>query len=768
MKPELLAPAGTPEAAFAAFAAGADAAYLGMREFSARAEAGNFDAAQLSSLLAHARSLSPRRSVHVALNTLVRESERPALARLLETLEELGPDALIVQDPGVARMARRHFPSLRLHASTQMAVHSAEGVRAMADLGFSRVVLARECTLEEIAAAVEAGAGACEVETFLHGALCYSCSGLCLYSAMERGRSGNRGRCCYGCREKRDGAFPFSMRDLAFAPLLRELCATGVASLKIEGRMKSPLWVSCVVQWYRGLLDGTLSPEAARRLEDDVRSVFAREWTTLYAAGEKGPPEGVVDPRSLGHRGAPAGTALGVSAPDASGVRWMRMSVRLPFERHDGLQMKLPAFLAESDGHPWGFAVGRLRRDGREVFRAAAGDVVDVALPRTGPAPEVPAGQEVLLATSQDVSRRHPLPPAPRTLAGEGRPAVFGIGIAADGVSATARDAARPSVSASVRLPGAFGPARTAGRAEAAARDAFSKLGGTGWRVADPARDIAVRGDLSRFVPASALNAARRAAVEALGEAAARHAARTEAEVLADDSAPSPDGPEPPAAVLTRKFGSDAPPRPAKGAGRVVLALRHTLLLDQTALLRRLGAWTAALGFRPALSLPLLCRDREAPALDAALDALLGAGFSDWETADWAGVRRLRVRGVRAFTADFTLPVENRAAAAELFSLGASRCVLSPEVPRETAAALAGAFPGRIEQPVRQFVPLFVSATPPGAGSGPVRPVGGKPPVVSFLLDGRWITTRRSPWTSPPLPAAPLREDFSWDPPLPG
>lgn len=765
MKPELLAPAGTPEAAFAALAAGADAVYLGMREFSARAEAGNFDEAQLSALLAHARSLSPRRAVHVALNTLVREGECPALARLLETLEELGPDALIVQDPGVARMVRRHFPSLRLHASTQMAVHSAEGVRAMADLGFSRVVLARECTLEEIAAAVEAGAGACEVEAFLHGALCYSCSGFCLYSAMERGRSGNRGRCCYGCREKRDGAFPFSMRDLALAPLLRELVATGVSSLKIEGRMKSPLWVSCVVRWYRGLLDGTLSEEESRRLADDVRSVFAREWTTLYATGEKGPPEGVVDPRSLGHRGAPAGRVLGVSAPDSSGARWMRMSVRLPFERHDGLQMKLPAFLAESDGHPWGFAVGRIRRAGRDVFAAAPGDTVDVALPRSGPVPDIPVGQEVLLATSQDVARRHPLPPAPRTVAGEGRPAVFEIAIAPDGISVAARDAARPSVSASLRLPGAFEPARAAGRTAAAAREAFSKLGGTGWRVADPARDVSVLGGDALFVPASALNAARRAAVGALDEAAARHAAATVEAALSDGAEEPAAWPEAPAPALTRKFGAEAPPRPAEGAGRVVLALRHSLLGDLSALLRRLDAWTAALGFRPALALPLLCRDREAHALDAALDALLGAGFSDWEAADWAGVRRLRARGVRAFTADFTLPVENRDAAAALFSLGAARCVLSPEVPRETAAALAETFPGRIEQPVRQFVPLFVSATPPGAGSGPLRLFGGRPPVVSFLLDGRWITTRRSPWTSPPLPSSPSREDFAWDPP---
>lgn len=771
MPPELLAPAGSPEAAAAAFAAGADAVYAGMREFSARAEAGNFDEAELSSLVAHARSLRPARKVYVALNTVVREGERAALVRTLSALERIGPDALIVQDPGVARIARRHFPSLTLHASTQMAVHSAEGVRAMADAGFSRVVLARECTIAEIAATVACGAA--EIEVFVHGALCYSHSGLCLYSAMERGRSGNRGRCAYGCREGRDGAFPFSMRDLALAPVLGRLVATGVASLKIEGRMKSPLWVACVTEWYRGILDGTLSPEREKQLCDDVRSVFAREWTTLYACGETPPPEGVVDPRSLGHRGTPAGTAAGVSPPDRSGTRWMRMRTALAFERHDGLQLKIPSYMAANDGHPWGFAVGRLRLpSGREVFSVGAGETVDVALPRSG-VPDIPPGQEVMLAASQAVARRHPCPPPPRTVALEGRPAKFEVELGADAVRVRASDAAAQDVGASVVVSGPFEAARVPGRTAAAARDAFAKLGGTEWRVADPGRDVGIRETSPVFVPVSSLNAARRAAVEALSEAAERHRAAVAAAALSDplpEPAKGPGGVPPAVPALTVKWGLEQTPDPVRAASadRTVLALRHVFAADAAALADRLAAWREALGAgrRPALALPVIARDRDAAALDAALDSMLSEGFTDWEAADWAGARRLRERGVSGWTADFTLPAANRDAVAALCELGAARCVISPETPEETARELAEATGTRVERLVRQHVPLFISSTEPcGGGSGAIRRFGGTPPLVSRKIDGCWVTVSERLWTAPPVPGVPSREDYSFDPP---
>ncbi|MBR1609146.1 MAG: U32 family peptidase, partial [Kiritimatiellae bacterium] len=313
--PELLAPAGSPAAAFAAFEYGADAVYAGLSRFSARAEAENFDAARLRELVAFARSLPRQRKVYVAVNTLVGDADFPALAETLEAVESAEPDGVIVQDLGAAAAIRREFPSLALHASTQMAAHSAEGVRALRDLGFSRVVLARECTLEETARAVREGGA--EIEIFVHGALCHSVSGLCLFSALEKGRSGNRGRCAYCCRLQRGTLFPHSMKDLCLAPLIDRVVATGAASLKIEGRMKGPLYVACATALYRALLDGLRDPEKIKELEDDLRSVFARDWTSLYALGREAPVSSTSDPHSLGHRGAPIGTVSRVVPPDS-------------------------------------------------------------------------------------------------------------------------------------------------------------------------------------------------------------------------------------------------------------------------------------------------------------------------------------------------------------------------------------------------------------------------------------------------------------------
>ena len=397
--PELLAPAGSLDAALAAFRAGADAVYAGLPRFSARADAENLGLDRLRALIAHARSLPRPRKVYVAFNTLAFDGERADILDALADLEELAPDALIVQDLGVARLARRRFPSLELHASTQLAAHSVEGVRALAGLGFSRVVLARECTLDEVSRIVREGGA--EIEVFVHGALCYSVSGLCLHSAMTQGRSGNRGRCAYCCRIAHGGAFPFSMRDLSLAPVLDRVVATGAASLKIEGRMKGPLYVACATALYRRLLDGGATPDEIRALEGDLASVFARERTTLYALGEDGPPEGVVDPRSLAHRGLPIGRVESASA------RSVVFRPERRIERHDGLLLKLPAYMAANDGHPYGFAVGamRLAATREPVFAAEAGARVELELPPG--APPVPAGETVYLSASQELRRRH-------------------------------------------------------------------------------------------------------------------------------------------------------------------------------------------------------------------------------------------------------------------------------------------------------------------------------------------------------------------------
>ena len=197
MKHELLAPAGNIEAGYAALHYGADAVYLGLTKFSARAGAENFTADELDEFTAYAHSLN--RKVFVALNTILTEAEVQELPETFEVLRRARVDALIIQDLGVFYLAKRMLPEVELHASTQMAVHNAEGAKFLQSVGFKRVVLARELSLAEIKAIAAACPGL-DLEVFVHGALCYSYSGQCLFSALEYGKSANRGRCVYPCR----------------------------------------------------------------------------------------------------------------------------------------------------------------------------------------------------------------------------------------------------------------------------------------------------------------------------------------------------------------------------------------------------------------------------------------------------------------------------------------------------------------------------------------------------------------------------------------
>ena len=251
---EILAPAGNREALDRALAAGADAVYLGCTLFSARAGAGNFNAEELKEAVRSAHLHHTR--VYVTVNTLVKDAELEQAAELLALLESLSADGVLVQDLGILRIAGQRFPKLRIHASTQMTIHNASGVRWCGRMGITRVVLARECSLPEIRRCAETGM---EIEVFCHGAQCVSVSGQCLFSSMVGERSGNRGRCAQPCRKRycMDGKWGawLSPRDLCLRDDLPALSEAGVASLKIEGRLKRPEYVYLVTDSYRRAAD---------------------------------------------------------------------------------------------------------------------------------------------------------------------------------------------------------------------------------------------------------------------------------------------------------------------------------------------------------------------------------------------------------------------------------------------------------------------------------------------------------------------------------
>ncbi len=279
--PELLAPAGSEEALYAAVAAGADAVYLGGKAFGARAFAANFDEEGLKRAVAYCHLHGVR--LYVTVNTLVYERELPAWLEFCRSLYAMGVDALIVTDLGGISLLRRHLPLMELHASTQMGLHNSEGVRLAAELGLSRAVVARECSLSDIRDMVQKAP--LELEIFLHGALCVCHSGQCLFSSLVGGRSGNRGECAQPCRlPYGNGAYPLSLKDLSLARHITELLDAGVSSLKIEGRMKSPDYVYGVTRIYRRLLDEKRNATDAE--ESELSALFSRSgFTDGYFTG---------------------------------------------------------------------------------------------------------------------------------------------------------------------------------------------------------------------------------------------------------------------------------------------------------------------------------------------------------------------------------------------------------------------------------------------------------------------------------------------------
>ncbi len=283
-RPEILAPCGSMETLIAAVRSGADAVYLGMGDFNARRGAKNFDKKELTEAVAYAHSHGVR--VYITLNTLVSDSELPAALDTAETALCCGADAFIVQDLGLAKALRFSFPAIRLHASTQCSAVTPDGFRALEEMGFSRAVIPREMSLDEIREIRRSTN--MELELFVHGALCMCVSGQCYLSGMLGSRSGNRGLCAQPCRlpfsANGSGSCDLSLKDLSLIRHLGEIESSGISSLKIEGRMKRPEYVAAAVTACKKALDGIYDPSD----EDRLRSVFSRSgFTDAYFTGTR-------------------------------------------------------------------------------------------------------------------------------------------------------------------------------------------------------------------------------------------------------------------------------------------------------------------------------------------------------------------------------------------------------------------------------------------------------------------------------------------------
>lgn len=733
--PELLAPAGSPEAARAALQYGADAIYLGLPSFSARAEAVNFTWEELDEIIAYAHALDRPRKVYVAMNTLLLSRELGPVVPVLRRLAELQADALIVQDAGLVRLARRHAPDLALHASTQMTVHHVDGVRALAGHGFTRVVPARELTLDEIGQLVRHGG--LEVEIFIHGTLCYAYSGQCLFSSHATGRSGNRGRCTYGCRTlfsaDRQEGLPFSMKDLALGDRLDDIRRAGVASLKIEGRMKSPLYVAAVTDYYRGLLDGTLAPAERPAREEDLRTIFSRPWTRLHADG-RASAEDVIDGQTTGHRGARIG-AVHMVRPDREGD-WLAFTSSRALELHDGLQIDLPG-----QNRPYGFAVDALRIPGRRhpAITLPPGPV-EVLLPSDHAV--LPAGAPVYCASSQAVKRRYPVATLRPGVYRVRHPVAVSIQLTSAGLAVHGR-APVPGlgeVVATVRQAGPFAAARQPETTPAAARKAFERLGDTSWQL----HTLALEDQERCFVPASVWNEARRNLADAL----------TNALVAAREPRPAVEPPD----------------RSSPGIASVCWSLR----LDAWS-----GAWTAAdvegadevvlpvgsalpsLPVPVRLHLPLVIRPGQEIELHARIRQGLAAGIRRWEVSSLAGWEVLRRAADEAgldrtaleVSGDWPLHVLNPQAADFYTQLGLGHLVSSPEDEGANLAELLACRGDWLWVLVAQYSPLFMAATGPAGVAGPATLRSRGQAYVELVEDHQHVLVSRSAfWLAPHVP----------------
>lgn len=542
IKPEIMSPVGYWPQLHAAIEAGADAVYFGLKHFTARAKVG-FGLDELPEVMAtlHRRGVKG----YITFNTLVFDHELPEAARAVAAIAEAGADAFIVQDVGVARLIRQIAPEAEIHGSTQMSITSAEGVELARQFGVSRVVLARELSLGDVGQIRQATD--CELELFVHGALCVSYSGQCFSSEAWGGRSANRGQCAQACRlpydlivdgrrvPLGDKRYLLSPGDLYALQQIPQIVELGISALKIEGRYKNENYVALTTAAYRRAVDDAWAgrpPSVSQADELRLEQVYSRGLGAFFISGTD--HQAVVDGRSPRHRGLLMGTVARVQ-PDRILIAPEPRSADAPLKPGDGLVFDAADWRSPEEQEEGGrlyhvdpagdgllaleFAYGALDhrriRVGDRVYRSHDPAVEAAARPYTEPAAPL---------------RRRPL--HVHVIAHEGRPLELVWTMPAtedqgpttsDGATeADARSQTRLAVGSSslvpesprvtVRSPQPLGPAQQRAVSEAYLREQLGRLGTTAYRLAGLSLDI----QGAPFAPSSLLNSLRREAVDAL------------------------------------------------------------------------------------------------------------------------------------------------------------------------------------------------------------------------------------------------------------
>lgn len=682
--PELLAPAGSLDAVRAAVANGANAVYLGVEKFNARDDDAQLSLEDLAQAcrIAHGRGAR----VYLTFNVLFKPAElRDALLHLGQCIDR-GIDAALVQDLGAIRLIQQIYPGFEIHGSTQLTVHDAAGARLLEQMGVSRVVLARENTLEDIGA-IRAAVPGLGLETFVHGALCIAYSGQCFMSGMISDRSANRGACAQSCRKdyvladattkaELDRGFLISAKDLGAWEHIAAIAQAGVGCLKIEGRKKKPEYVATATRSYRAFLDdlanGTWTASPPRELTEPLVQIFSRGFTGGMYGGRAG--REYVTRTHPDNRGAVLGQVVGRADGD------LLVSLTRPLSVGDGIGLEHPDGAARGNT---GFAVARVR-----TLEEGKGRVTQ-AIAATAHVPEgwvvVRSSQPALLERAREsFAAVGPAPQGPLVQLDVRASGSAGIPL----TLAWSGDGKTVTVQSTVPLAAATRHPLDAD----SLRKQLGRLGGTPFTLgaidtSGLATDV--------FLPMSVLNDVRRDAVARLHTA--RDLRSRAAEMAREAAIDRALGGVPPAGeptavepILTAEVWRLDDARAAAGAGAneisLDLFLRHPT--PPVARVRALMDELSERGVAVRLRTPTIVRPEERKVLDKWL--ALGTPLVSGHVGIVAELAALG----RDVVADYGVNCFNQVTASELFRLGARRIVLSIELTGEEMAAVSGPWQG--------------------------------------------------------------------------
>ena len=687
-KPEVMSPAGHWPQLNAAIEAGADSVYFGLKHFSARAKVG-FSLDELPGALAtlHRRGVKG----FVTFNTLVFDHEIAEAARTLEAIAHAGADAIIVQDVGIAKLAHRIAPDLEIHGSTQMSVTSAEGVRLAQSFGATRVTLARELSLDDIRAI--RAATECELEIFVHGALCVAYSGQCLSSEAWGGRSANRGQCAQACRlpyelmvdgnrqPLGDARYLLSPGDLYALRQIPEIVRIGLSALKIEGRYKDAEYVALTTRAYRQAVDEAWAGHALSidaRSELQLEQVYSRGLGPFFLAGTD--HQAVVRGRAPRHRGVLMGTVAKVSA-DGVMVETADAHAVAPLKPGDGIVFDAAAWRSPEEAEEGGRIFQVLLRGDKLELRFGNG-VLNPNRIRRGDLvwrshdPEVDKAARAYLEPAAPVRKQ---PVSVRVMAREGEPLW------------TEWSAGRAV--ALVESQSALGTARNRGLDHELLRDQFSRLGNTPYELAEVELETAG----SPFAPGSLLNQVRREAVEQLQQLqGAPRPIAVHHVVLPEPVRTSPKSAAPELHLLVRT------PAQLDAAIEVRPASITLDYLDLYGLRPSIERVRAA-GLQPRVASPRVLKPGEARIVDFLRSCncpilVRSAGLLD----------ALRQQPHAELIGDFSLNAANALSAAEFLALGLTLLTPAHDLNAAQVATLAAAAGAeRMETVVYQHLPVF-------------------------------------------------------------